>query len=100
MAPYSPRRCYAGVGEGSIYVPASERGRGIGSALAVALSDEVERAGFYKVVGKLFAANTASRRRVSRHGFREVGIHLRHARIDGEWRDMLVVERLVGEAAG
>jgi L-amino acid N-acyltransferase YncA len=99
MALYSPRRCYAGVGEGSIYVLASERGRGIGSALAVALSDEAERAGFYKVVGKLFADNTASRRLVSRHGFREVGIHLRRGRIDGEWRDVLVVERLLGDAA-
>lgn len=100
IAPYSSRRCYAGVGEGSIYVLAAERGRGIGSALAVALSGKAERAGFYKIVGKLFADNTASRRLVARHGFREVGIHLRHGRIDGEWRDVLVVERLLGEAAG
>ena len=99
MALYSPRRCYAGVGEASIYVLASERGRGIGSALAVALSDEAERAGFYKLVGKLFAHNMPSRRLVARHGFREVGIHLRHGRIDGEWRDVLLVERLLGEAA-
>src|SRR5688572_4717457 len=50
MTPYSSRRCYAGVGEGSIYVRAPERGRGVGSALAVALSGEAERAGFYKIV--------------------------------------------------
>jgi L-amino acid N-acyltransferase YncA len=100
MAPYSSRRCYAGVGEGSIYVLALERGRGVGSALAVALSGEAERAGFYKIVGKLFADNTASRRLVARHGFREVGLHLRHGRIEGEWRDVLVVERHLGVAAG
>jgi RimJ/RimL family protein N-acetyltransferase len=49
---------------------------------------------------ELFADNTASRRLVARHGFREVGVHLRHGRIVGEWRDVLVVERLLGEAAG
>jgi L-amino acid N-acyltransferase YncA len=100
ISPYSTRACYAGVGEGSIYVRAAERGRGIGSALARALSDEAEQAGLYKVVGKLFADNEPSRRLVARHGYREVGIHLRHGRIDGEWRDVLVVELLLGEAAG
>lgn len=100
ISPYSPRACYAGVAEGSIYVRAPERGRGIGSALALALSKEAERRGIYKVVGKLFADNEPSRRLVARHGFREVGIHLRHGRIDGEWRDVLLVELLLGEAAG
>jgi hypothetical protein len=28
-----------------------------------------------------------------------VGVHRRHGRLDGEWRDVLVVERLLGEAA-
>jgi L-amino acid N-acyltransferase YncA len=100
ISPYSSRPCYAGVGEGSIYVRVSERGRGLGSALATALVREAERAGYYKILGKLFADNDASRRLVARHGFREVGVHLRHGRLDGDWRDVLVVERLVGEAAG
>lgn len=99
ISPYSDRACYAGVGEGSIYVLAAERGRGLGGALAAALSDEAERAGFYKIIGKLFADNDPSRRLIARHGFREVGTHLRHGRIDGDWRDVLVVELLLGEAA-
>jgi L-amino acid N-acyltransferase YncA len=97
VSPYSPRPCYAGVGEGSVYVRALERGRGIAAALVAALGDEAERAGLYKLVGKLFADNEASRRLVARHGFREVGVHLRHGRIDGDWRDVLVVELLLGE---
>jgi L-amino acid N-acyltransferase YncA len=99
ISPYSSRPCYAGVGKGSIYVCASERGRDVGSTLAKALSEAAEQAGLYKVLGKLFANNEASRRLVARHGFREVGTHLRHGRIDGEWRDVLVVERLLGDAA-
>ena len=82
ISPYSSRPCYAGVGEGSIYVRASERGCGLGSALAAALVREAERAGYYKILGKLFADNDASRRLVARHGFREVGVHLRHGRLD------------------
>ena len=75
----------------------AERGRGLGGALASALTEEAERAGLHKIVGKLFADNEASRRLVARHGFREVGVHLRHGQIDGEWRDVVLVERLLGE---
>jgi len=99
VAPYSPRPCYAGVVEGSVYVLARERGRGLGSALVASLIEEAERAGFYKVVGKLFADNESSRRLVAKHGFREVGTHLRHGRLDDDWRDVVVVELLLGEAA-
>jgi L-amino acid N-acyltransferase YncA len=99
ISPYSSRPCYEGVGEGSVYVRVSERGRGFGTALAEALRDEAARAGFYKVVGKLFAENETSRRLVGRCGFREVGMHRRHGQLDGQWRDVLVVELLLGAAA-
>jgi L-amino acid N-acyltransferase YncA len=97
LTPYSSRACYAGIAEGSVYVRKTQRGRGLGGALALALTGEAERAGLHKIIGKLFADNEASRRLVARHGFREVGIHLRHGRIDGEWRDVVLVERLLGE---
>jgi L-amino acid N-acyltransferase YncA len=99
VAPYSQRPCYAGVVEGSVYVLARERGRGLGSGLVVALCEEAEQAGFHKIVGRLFADNESSRRLVAKHGFREVGLHLRHGRLDGDWRDVVVVELLLGEAA-
>jgi phosphinothricin acetyltransferase len=50
------------------------------------------------VIGKLFAENRASASLVRALGFRDVGVHLRHARLDGAWRDVLVVERLLGPA--
>jgi L-amino acid N-acyltransferase YncA len=98
VAPYSNRASYAGVVEGSVYVRAHERGRGLGSALVLALRDEAERAGFHKIVGRLFADNEPSRRLIARHEFREVGTHLRHGRLDGSWRDVVVVELLIGAA--
>ena len=95
LSPYSTRACYTGIAEGSVYVRASDRGRGIGGALAAALIDEATSAGLHKIVGRLFADNEASRRLVARHGFREVGVHLRHGQIDGDWRDVVLVELLL-----
>jgi L-amino acid N-acyltransferase YncA len=30
-------------------------------------------------------------------GFREVGIYEKHAQLDGKWRDVVIVERLIPE---
>jgi phosphinothricin acetyltransferase len=56
--------------------------------------------GLHKLTGKVFTTNAASIELVRACGWREVGVHLRHGRLDGEWRDVLVVERLLGQAAG
>jgi len=98
-APYSPKAYYDGVAEASIYVASGRRGAGVGSALMAALAEAAERAGIYKLVGKLFAGHATSRALVARHGFREVGTHIRHGRLDGEWRDVILVERPLGDAA-
>jgi L-amino acid N-acyltransferase YncA len=95
IAPYSSRSCYAGVGEASVYVTQRSRGRGIGKALAAELTGEAKGASLHKVLGKLFPENEASRRLVARFGFREVGLHLRHGRLNGKWRDVLLVELLL-----
>ncbi len=60
---------------------------------------EAEQRGYWKLIGLLFSSNTGSLKLIHRCGFREVGTHRRHGRLDGEWRDVLVVERLLEEAA-
>jgi L-amino acid N-acyltransferase YncA len=92
-ATYSEREVYAGVAECSVYVDPAVRGRGIGAALIEALADEAARRGFHKLLGKLFPTNEASMRLVERAGFRVVGTHVRHAQLDGAWRDVILVER-------
>jgi phosphinothricin acetyltransferase len=82
-----------------VYVERSARGAGAGARLLEALAKRCEARGFHKLVGKLFTSNEASATLVRRCGFRDVGVHLRHARLEGEWRDVLVVERLLREAA-
>ena len=96
LSSYSARPAYAGIGECSVYVAPTARGKGVGTALAEALAIQAERNGFHKMLGKLFTDNVASIRLCERCGFTSVGIHRRHGQLDGEWRDVLVVERLLG----
>jgi phosphinothricin acetyltransferase len=98
IGPYRSRACYDGIGEFSIYTERSARGAGAGRVLLATLIEECERRGFWKLVSRIFPENTASRALCRRLGFREVGIYRRHARLDGEWRDCVIVEKLLGEA--
>lgn len=43
----------------------------------------------------MFPENLGSRRLLAAHGFREVGVYEKHARLDGVWRDVVNVERLL-----
>ena len=61
------------------------------------LTGRAQKLGYWKLTGKLFAENDASVRLVRRNGWRDVGLHLRHARLDGRWRDVLVMERLLDQ---
>lgn len=92
---YSDRTIYAGVGEVSVYVAAHARGRGIGTALLEALQRRATELCYWKLLGKLFPANAASAAMVRRCGWREVGLHHRHSRLDGDWRDVLLVEKVL-----
>lgn len=94
----SDRCAYVGVGEYTIYLDRDARGHGIGRQLLDALATAAEAAGYWKLIGKLFTGNEASIGLARRCGFREVGIHERHGRLDGEWKGVLLVERLLGEA--
>jgi L-amino acid N-acyltransferase YncA len=90
---------YDGIGEATLYVDRPARRTGIGRALLEALADEARRSGLHKLVGKIFTSNTASIQLVRECGWREVGIHRRHGELEGEWKDVLVVEKLLGEPA-
>lgn len=97
-APYRPgREAYAGIGEFSVYVARSARRRGAGRAAMEALVAETRARGFWKLVSRVFPENEASLALCRALGFREVGTYRRHARLDGEWRDVVVVELLLDD---
>jgi L-amino acid N-acyltransferase YncA len=99
VSPYSDRCVYEGVGEHGVYVDASARGRGVGHRLLEELAREAERRGMYKLTSRIFTTNAASLAVHRAAGFEEVGVQRRHGRLDGEWKDCVLVERLLGDAA-
>ena len=96
---YRSRPAYAGVAEHSVYVARAARGTGVGRAALEGLSRVYAERGFWKIVSRIFPENTASLELHARCGFRVVGVYRRHGRLEGAWRDCVIVERLLGEAA-
>jgi L-amino acid N-acyltransferase YncA len=95
VGPYRDRECYRGVGEFSMYVRRDWRRRGVGDLLLAGLISEAERLGLWKLLSRIFPFNEASRALCRKHGFREVGVYEKHARLDGRWLDVVIVERLI-----
>jgi L-amino acid N-acyltransferase YncA len=97
LSGYRTRPCYAGIGEFSIYLDRAARGRGFGRQLLNALIDAARARGYWKLVSRIFPFNTASRSLCRACGFREVGVYEKHALLDGQWTDVVIVERLIPE---
>ena len=97
--PYSTRPCYVGVHEFSVYVARDCRGAGAGRVVLAALVETANAHGLHKLTSRVFPENAASRALLKQLGFSEIGIHRRHGKLDGEWRDCVTVELLIGEAA-
>jgi L-amino acid N-acyltransferase YncA len=95
--PYRTRPCYTGVKEFSVYVSSTARRRGVGLLALAELERLCAMGGAWKLLSRVFVENEASRHLLARAGFREVGIYERHGRLEGQWRDCVIVERLIGE---
>jgi len=89
----SSRCVYAGVAEVSIYVRDEARGRGIGRALLERLIAESEQEGIWTLQAGVFPENTASLRLHRSLGFRELGRRERLGKMNGVWRDVVLLER-------
>jgi L-amino acid N-acyltransferase YncA len=53
------------------------------------------QAGFWKLVSRIFTENHASLRLCRSLGFRQVGTYEKHGQLDGVWRDVVIVEKLL-----
>jgi L-amino acid N-acyltransferase YncA len=93
LAPVSGRCVYAGVAEDSVYVSEAARGTGVGRALLDGLLRGADEAGIWMVQAGVFPENRASLRLHHACGFRTVGLRERIGKLDGEWRDVLLLER-------
>jgi phosphinothricin acetyltransferase len=91
--PVSSRPCYSGVVEHSVYVHDDWQGKGIGGALLERLFASTEQAGIWTIQTGIFPENEASLALHVKCGFRVVGTQERLGKLDGVWRDVVVLER-------
>jgi L-amino acid N-acyltransferase YncA len=92
VAPTSPRDCYRGVVEHSVYVDERARGKGVGRALLTRLVHEAPSHGIWTIQTSIIAANDASLALHDAVGFRVVGRRERIAERDGVWHDTVLLE--------
>ena len=93
LSPVSGRCVYGGVAEVSVYVAESQGGRGAGNALMEALITASENGGLWSLQAGIFPENEVSIALHRKHGFRLVGVRERIGQLDGEWRDVALLER-------
>jgi L-amino acid N-acyltransferase YncA len=89
----SPRWCYRGVIESSVYVAPEARGRGVGRTLMHELIERSERDGVWTIEAGIFPENEASLKLHQALGFRVVGVRSAIGKRDGLWRDVVLLER-------
>ena len=98
LSHFSTREVYAGVCEVSIYIASAARRRGVGDALLAALIAESEKKGIWTLQAGIFPENGASLGLHNKHGFRVVGRRERLGRLNGQWKDVILMERRSREA--
>jgi len=93
LSPVSQRSVYAGVAETSVYVARYWHGQRVGRALLEALSAESENNGIWTLQASIFPENTASLNLHRSCGFRVVGTRQGIGKMNGNWRDTVLLER-------
>jgi L-amino acid N-acyltransferase YncA/DNA-binding HxlR family transcriptional regulator len=92
---FNPRSVYDHVADLSVYVAREQRGRGIGDALLGALETRARALGYHKMVLAAFPTNAPGMRLYERHEFRTVGIYHEQGMLDGQWVDVIVMEKIL-----
>ncbi|CAM4483275.1 GNAT family N-acetyltransferase [Corallococcus exiguus] len=92
---HSSRECYADIADFSLFVAKDVRGMGVDELLLKALLKAAEGAGFHKLTTCVLANQSHTLKLFERLRFTTVGTHEKHARVDGAWHDVVVVEKFL-----
>lgn len=93
LTPVSGRCVYAGVAEVSVHVLPASQGKGVGKVLLNALIESSEANGLWTLQAGIFPENKASVRLHESCGFRIIGAREKIGKMNGVWRDTLLLER-------
>lgn len=89
----SDRCVYGGVAEVSVYVSSDFSGKNIGTQFLDQLIKESEKNGIWTLQAGIFPENKASYRIHEKLGFRKVGYREKIGKMNGRWRDTVLLER-------
>ncbi|MFT5916662.1 MAG: L-amino acid N-acyltransferase YncA [Bacteroidia bacterium] len=93
LSPVSSRCVYGGVAEVSVYVANDFSGQQIGTKLLEKLIEESEKNGIWTLQAGIFPENKGSLKIHTKLGFREIGYREKIGKMDGVWRDTILLER-------
>lgn len=93
LSPISSMSAFSGVVEVSIYIASNAAGMGIGSQLLRHVIAASEQHQIWTIQAMIFPENTASINLHRKFGFEEIGIRKKMGRLNGVWRDVLLLER-------
>jgi len=93
---FRPQPGYDGVADISVYIDRDVRGRGIGRQLLDELERRARSIGFHKLVLAAMPDNERGRALYTRVGFMLVGTYGEQGFRDGVWRDVIIMEKLLG----
>lgn len=92
---FNSRCCYSGVGDISIYIERSLRGKGLGKILLKTLLETAIEQDFHKLVLSTFEFNEAGKKLYKSLGFREVGTYENQGILDDKFVNITIMERLL-----
>jgi len=92
---FNPRPAYDHVADFSVYVARDARGQRVGVALLEALEERATRIGFHKLVLAAFPTTSAGMRLYIRREFQVVGTYHEQGLLDGEWVDVVLMEKIL-----
>jgi L-amino acid N-acyltransferase YncA len=95
LAPYDNRIALDDIGEVYIYVRRSFRAYGVGRQLMRAIQEAAGKLGYRKLIGRILASNQDGLLLCRATGWREVGRHSAHARLNDGLHDVMMVEHLI-----
>ncbi|MFD2044176.1 GNAT family N-acetyltransferase [Ornithinibacillus salinisoli] len=93
LSSISIRAAYRGAVEVSIYFTKNSIGKGIGSLLLKHLIHASEENGFWTLQASIFPENESSIHLHEKYGFKKVGTRKRIGKLNGVWRDVVLLER-------
>jgi len=98
---FKPRPAYRYSAEDSIYLADAARGKGVGTQLLTALADAAQAAGVRKLIAVIGDSANAGSVGVHRKlGFSHVGVLKDCGWKFGQWRDVVLMDKVLGEGSG